>query len=199
MADGTQGRAAVHVSELVGGIARRAFAHDAPDAFTTAPAIAGFIDDYARDIGVPLFTGVTATGLERIAGGFRVETDRGVIVAANVVVATDPYQRVTIPQALAGGVGVKSLHTRDYRNTDALPPGAVLIVGAGASGTQIAEELRDAGRDVLLSVGRHRRLPQRYRGRDFIWWVGALGLDKASPADRAPNSAPVLLTGAEGG
>jgi putative flavoprotein involved in K+ transport len=177
----------------------RGFPHDAPDGFASAPVIAGFIEDYAREIGVPLFTGVTATGLEPVADGFLVETDHGAILAEKVVLATGPYQRVVIPGSLAGGIGVPALHTRDYRNPDALPPGGVLIIGAGASGTQIAEELRDAGRDVLISVGRHRRLPRRYRGRDFIWWLSRLGLDKMSPADRAPNPAPVVLTGAKGG
>ena len=78
------------------------------------------------------------------------------------------------------------VHAADYRNPGQLPPGAVLVVGAGASGAQIAEELLQAGRRVYLSVGRHRRLPRRYRGRDLIWWLAEMRLDQITPEERGP-------------
>ena len=87
----------------------------------------------------------------------------------------------------------------DTRNPGQLPPGAVLVVGSGASGAQITEELFRAGRRVYLSVGRHTRLPRRYRGRDLIWWLSALGLDQTTVEQRGPSRLLPVITGAYGG
>jgi putative flavoprotein involved in K+ transport len=91
------------------------------------------------------------------------------------------------------------VHASRYLNPDQLPPGAVLVVGAGASGSQIAEELLRAGRRVYLSVGRHTRLPRRYRGRDLIWWLSAMGIDRTPVEQRGPSRLLPLITGAYGG
>jgi putative flavoprotein involved in K+ transport len=91
------------------------------------------------------------------------------------------------------------VHASGYRNPDQLPPGAVLVVGSGASGAQITEELFRAGRRVYLSVGRHTRLPRRYRGRDLIWWLSAMGLDQTPTEMRGPDRSNPLITGAFGG
>ena len=118
------------------------------------------------------------TALRRREGGsgFVAETSDGPIEAANVVVATGPYQRPVIPPLAPDDAGVFQVHASRYSEPGQLPPGAVLVVGSGASGAQITEELFRAGRRVYLSVGQHRRLPRRYRGRDLIWWLGTLGL-----------------------
>ena len=110
---------------------------------------------------------------QRDGTGFVAETADGTIAADNVVVATGPYQRKLVPDLL-GDHPVFQVHAAGYKNPEQLPPGAVLVVGAGASGAQIAEELLQAGRRVYLSVGRHRRLPRRYRGRDLIWWLAEM-------------------------
>src|SRR5204863_1463566 len=123
----------------------------------------------------------------------------GTIAAANVVVATGPYQRGVIPNLLRDEAGVFQVHASRYANPGQLPPGAVLVVGSGASGAQIAEELFRAGRRVYLSVGRHTRLPRRYRGRDLIWWLSELGLDQTPVERRGPDRALPLITGAYGG
>ena len=121
------------------------------------------------------------------------------IAARNVVIATGPYQRPAIP-ATADGLGdVAQISASAYRNPEALPLGGVLVVGAGASGCQIAEELMLAGRHVVLSVGAHRRVPRRYRGRDIIWWINALGLDDKVVEAGTVRQPPLLISGANGG
>ena len=94
---------------------------------------------------------------------------------------------------------VFQVHASRYTNPDQLPPGAVLVVGSGASGAQIAEELLRAGRRVYLSVGRHSRLPRRYRGRDLIWWLSAMGLDQTTAEQRGPSRLLPVISGAYGG
>src|SRR5207247_1668769 len=84
---------------------------------------------------------------------------------------TGPYQRPIRPHLLDDSPGIVQVHASRYANPGQLPPGAVLVVGGGASGAQIAEELCGAGRKVFLSIGRHTRLPRRYRGRDLTWWT----------------------------
>ena len=126
-------------------------------------------------------------------------TSEGRIEAANVVVATGPYQRPKIPTLLSNNATVFQVHASHYRRPEQLPPGAVLVVGSGASGVQIAEELLRAGRQVYLSVGLHRRMPRRYRGRDLIWWLSALRLDQTPVENRGPDRSLPLITGAYGG
>jgi putative flavoprotein involved in K+ transport len=177
------------------------FPHADPDAFATSAEIVDFLNAYADFIAAPIRCGVTVTALLRREGasGFVAETSNATIEAANVVVATGPYQRPIIPALLPEDASLFQVHASRYREPDQLPPGAVLIVGSGASGAQIAEELVRAGRHVYLSVGRHRRLPRRYRGRDLIWWLSALGLDQTPVENRGPDKSLPLITGAYGG
>lgn len=123
-------------------------------------------------------TGRAASG--RGAGGarFRLTTSRGTIDARHVIVAGGPFQTPAIP-ALGGGLGpgILSLHSHDYRNPGQLPPGRVLVVGSGQSGVQLAEELAEAGREVLVSVGRCWTCPRVYRGHDIFWWLRTIATD----------------------
>ena len=128
---------------------------------------------------------------------FIAETANGPIEAKNVVVATGPYQRALMPDLLRDHPVVQ-IHASRYKNPGQLPPGAVLVVGAGASGAQIAEELHRAGRRVLLAVGQHTRMPRRYRGQDLTWWFGALRLFQMTPEQR-PHRVNPSITGAYGG
>jgi putative flavoprotein involved in K+ transport len=176
------------------------FPHADPHGFATVTEIVDYIAAYATFVAAPVRCGVEVTRLRRDGGaGFVAETSDGSIEAANVVVATGPYQRPIMPSVALDDTRVFQVHANSYKAPGQLPAGPVLVVGAGASGTQIAEELVDAGRKVYLSVGHHRRLPRRYRGRDLIWWLTALGLDKTPPEERGPDRSLPLITGANGG
>jgi putative flavoprotein involved in K+ transport len=177
------------------------FPHADPDAFATSGEIVDFLTAYAAFIAAPVRCGVAVTALRRRTGasGFVAETSDGPIATDNVVVATGPYQRAIVPALVPEDAGLFQVHASRYREPDQLPPGAVLVVGSGASGAQIAEELVRAGRRVHLSVGRHRRMPRRYRGRDLTWWLTAMGLDQTPVERRGPDRTLPLITGAYGG
>jgi putative flavoprotein involved in K+ transport len=175
-----------------------------PDGFAHKDDIVAFIERYRACIGAPVMAATEVTSLRRGARGGRFElvTERGLFHARHVVVATGPYQRFRrSPLARALPDGLVQLHAAEYRNPMQLPAGAVLVVGSGASGCQIGDELVEAGRHVHLCVGRHRRVPRRYRSRDIFWWRRALGeLDRT--ADQTPAQARLhgpLITGAHGG
>lgn len=145
-----------------------------PDAFASKEQVADYFEAYVQRFEVPVRTGVEVTRVVRNVGqpGFRVETSDGVIQARHVVAATGPFQRPVIPAIAPRSETLVQLHSADYRNPGQLPAGAVLVVGAGSSGVQIADELQRAGKQVYLSVGAHDRPPRSYRGRDFCWWLG---------------------------
>jgi putative flavoprotein involved in K+ transport len=175
------------------------FPHSDPDGFSSTDAIVKFIEAYAEFVAPPIRCGVPVTQLsQRDGGGLIARTADGTIAANNVVVATGPYQRDLVPDLLRDHP-VFQVHASGYRNPAALPPGAVLVVGAGASGAQIAEELLQAGRRVYLSIGRHRRLPRRYRGRDLIWWLADMRLDQMTPEERGSARLGPVISGAYGG
>jgi putative flavoprotein involved in K+ transport len=147
-----------------------------PDGFMPRDEIVDRIARYADTLGAPVLIETSVSRLAtRETGGFRVETNQGVITADRVVVATGGYHAPRVPPIAAGlPTRVVHLHSHEYRNERALPEGAVLIVGTGQSGVQIAEELGAAGRRVFLSVGSAPRVPRRYRGRDIFHWLAAL-------------------------
>jgi putative flavoprotein involved in K+ transport len=176
------------------------FPHHDPDSFASTREIVGFIDAYAAFVAPPIRCGVEVTALRRggHGSGFIAETSDGAIEADHVVVATGPYQRAMVPDMLRDHA-IFQVHASRYQNPQRLPPGAILIVGAGASGAQIAEELHRAGRRVYLSVGRHTRLPRRYRGRDLMWWFEALGFLRRTPEERGPPRPYPTISGAYGG
>jgi len=146
-------------------------------------------------------TGVEVTQVQRNVGrpGFTIETSDGVIEANNVVVATGPFQRPLIPTIAPVGGAVKQMHSAEYRNPQQLAEGAVLVVGAGSSGVQIADELQRAGKQVYLSVGAHDRPPRAYRNRDFCWWLGVLGLWDAEGVQPGKEHVTIAVSGARGG
>lgn len=147
-----------------------------PEAFPPKEAVADYFVAYAEKIGAPIRCGVEVRSARRNPDGpgFRVETSSGPIVTRFLVAATGPFQRPVHPRFVPASAGVFQIHSADYRSPDQFPEGGVLVVGAGASGAQIADELVSAGRKVFLSVGPHDRPPRRYRGRDNVWWLGVL-------------------------
>ncbi|MFI6874375.1 flavin-containing monooxygenase [Streptomyces sp. NPDC050400] len=177
------------------------FADVAPDAFASKEQVADYFVAYAEKIGAPVRCGVEVTSVRRHTGrpGFRVETSDGAIDARFVVAATGPFQRPVIPPVVPDGAVPVQIHSSGYRNPEQLPEGAVLVVGAGSSGVQIADELRRSGRRVLLSVGPHDRPPRQYRGRDFCWWLGVLGLWDAHTPPQGAAHVTIAVSGARGG
>lgn len=154
-----------------------AYDGDDPDGFMDKTEVIDLFERYARSFDAPVRTGVAVHRVRRAHSGWQVVSDAGVFEATNVVVATGHHGHPRIPMEPATRMpsGVFQLHTSHYRNPAQLPDGGVLVVGAGPSGQQIAEELALAGRRVVLSVGRHRTLPRRYRGRDAHWWMDRMG------------------------
>jgi putative flavoprotein involved in K+ transport len=175
-----------------------------PDTFAPLAEVIGYLESYARSFRAPVREGVEVQAVRPDGSGFTISTNAGTFTAENVVVAAGAYQRPT-PTPLMASIpsGVMQLHTSQYRRPSQLPDGAVVIVGSGQSGCQIADELIDAGRRVYLSAGRCPWLPRRYRGRELMHWMLETGLaDQTvdtlpSPAARLVCNVPV--SGNDGG
>jgi putative flavoprotein involved in K+ transport len=177
------------------------FADVDPDAFPSKERVADYFVAYAEMIKAPIRCGVEVMRVQKNVGrrGFRVETSAGVIEANSVVAATGPFQRPIIPAVVPDDAAITQMHSNAYRNPEQLPEGAVLVVGAGSSGGQIADELLQAGRRVYLSVGPHDRPPRRYRERDFVWWLGVLGKWDAAAPGPGTEHVTISVSGAHGG
>ncbi len=177
------------------------FPDSGPDAFVPKEKIADAFVAYAEKIKAPIRCGVEVKSVRKNEGrpGFRVETSQGVIEANYVIAATGAFQKPVIPALVPESAGITQMHSTLYRNPSQLPEGAVLVVGCGSSGAQIADELMKAGRRVYLSVGPHDRTPRRYRGRDFCWWLGVLGKWEAAAPPEGREHVTIAISGADGG
>jgi putative flavoprotein involved in K+ transport len=183
------------------------YSGDDPDGFMGRDEVVARLEEYARTFALPVCCNRRVTGiLPHPAGhGFLIATTAEPIAARQVVLATGAYRTPRLPTVHnAVPPIVHQIHAGDYRRPAQLPPGAVLVVGSGESGCQIADELRRAGRAVFLAVGRSFWLPRRYRGRDSISWLMTLGaFDQtvgALPGGRASAAPPgPQLTGHDGG
>lgn len=179
----------------------REFSDCAPDAFAPKEMVADYFVAYAKQINAPIRCGVEVRHAQRNAAGpgFRIETSEGVIETSNIVAATGPFQEPVIPGMVPDDAGIVQIHSNAYRNPDQLPDGAVLVVGAGSSGSQIADELLRSGRRVYLSVGPHDRPPRRYRGYDFVWWLGVLHKWDAEVVEPGREHVTISVSGARDG
>ena len=148
-----------------------------PDGYMTTREVVEFIEDFAAVSRAPVRTATNVTSVRRVDGGYHVTTDRGDVRCRTVVLASGACNLPAVPQfAAAVPASVEQLTSLDYRNPDQLPDGGVLVVGASATGVQLAAELRRSGRRVMLAVGEHVRLPRTYRGRDVLWWMHVSGV-----------------------
>lgn len=172
-----------------------------PDGFRTMPETIDFIERYAVAIAAPVRTHTRVTSVRAVDDGYDVETDRGSWRCRTVVLATGACNVGIVPSAGAGlPTGIRSLTAMEYRHPDRLESGGVLVVGASASGTQIAEEIQRSGRPVTIAVGEHIRAPRVYRGRDIKWWMDAAGVlddryDEIDDITRARNVPSLQLAG----
>jgi putative flavoprotein involved in K+ transport len=185
---------------LPGGI----YAGDDPDGFMPRDEIVAHLEGYAAASAVPVREGVAVRTIERAPGGFVARTSAGDVFAARVVLCTGAFQRAHRPAGVDSlPAGLLQIDMEEYRNEATLPPGPILVVGSGQSGSQLAEELREAGRDVVLSCGKAPWAPRRLGGRDLVWWLeesGFLGQPVAAlPSPAARLGANPIATGHGGG
>ncbi|MGQ0848502.1 MAG: NAD(P)-binding domain-containing protein [Actinomycetota bacterium] len=154
-----------------------AYQGEDPDGFMTMPEVIEFIGEYARHIDAPLQAHTAVHSVRSKGGGFEVLTSNGRWEAPTVVLATGGFNSAHLP-GVAGEVprSIEMVTPLEYRRPEQLADGGVLVVGASATGVQIAEELQRSGRDVTLAVGEHVRLPRIYRGRDIMWWLERSGI-----------------------
>jgi putative flavoprotein involved in K+ transport len=175
-----------------------------PDGFRTMPEVVAFMEGYARTIAAPVQTHTQVTSLRQTDAGYRVGTDRGDWHAGAVVIASGACNAPCVPRlAEAVPPAIRMLTPTRYRNPDQLEPGGVLVVGASASGIQLADEIHRSGRPVTLAVGEHIRAPRVYRGRDIQWWMDAAGVldqryDEVDDIARARKVPSLQLVGAPG-
>ena len=174
---------------------------DEPDGYMGAGEVAALLSAYAKKMGVPLVTGATVLRIAAAPGGYRVSTDRGDWLARAVVLASGAFNKPIVPR-LAESVpdGIAQLTAHDYRAPYQLADGAVLVVGASATGLQLAHEIQRNGRPVTLAVGEHVRMPRLYRGRDVQWWMLASGvldqrIEEMDDPDRARGLPSPQLVG----
>lgn len=175
-----------------------------PDGFMPRAEIVAYFEEYIKRHKLPIRFNVRATSLTKTDGTFRVETTTDLFEARNVVIATGLFQKPKLP-AFSKNIdpSIKQIHSGEYRNPDALAPGAVLVIGSGQSGCQIAEELYQSGRQVFLSTGKAPRVPRRYRGKDAVAWLDAIGFLNVTvdqlPSPQAKFAATPQATGKAGG
>jgi putative flavoprotein involved in K+ transport len=170
-----------------------------PEQFAPAAEIVDYLTAYAAQVHAPIRTGIEVTALRKQGDLFIAATPNGTIEARRVIAATGPFQKPVIPPIVPQCPGLTQIHSAHYRNPAQLAEGAVLVVGAGSSGVQIADELQRAGRQVYLAVGAHDRPPRRYRGKDFCWWLGVLGLWNAETPSPGTAHVTIAVSGAHGG
>lgn len=174
---------------------------DDPDGYRTMPEVIDFLVRYAGAISAPVQTNTCVTSLSSTDSGFVVVTDRGVWRCRTVVLATGACNVARVP-AIAGAVPsrIATVTSMDYRNPSQLDDGGVLVVGASATGTQLADEIHRSGRPVTLAVGEHVRAPRVYRGKDIEWWMDVAGVhderyDEVDDIDRARRVPSLQLAG----
>ncbi len=174
--------------------------HD-PDGFMSVPELIAFFERYAASSAAPIVTDTAVQSVERSVNGFRVVTSRGDWSASSVVVATGYCALSAIPAASRSlAPSVLQIAAPDYRRPEQLPAGGVLVVGASATGVQLADEIQHSGRQVTLAVGRHTRLPRSHRGRDILWWLDRLGVlnqsaDGVEDIERSRHQPSMQLVG----
>jgi len=147
-----------------------------PDSFVHKDIVVSYFEEFAKKINAPIKTNVKVEEVIKENNLYKVTTSESIYYAKNIVVATGAFQKPVIPKIIPESSELNQIHSKEYRNPDQLREGGVLVVGSGSSGSQIAQELLKANKNVYLSIGPHNRPPRSYRGKDNVWWFGALGV-----------------------
>ncbi|MDW4551676.1 NAD(P)-binding domain-containing protein [Defluviimonas sp. D31] len=178
-----------------------AYQGDDPDGFMTMPEVSRFLNDYAAASHAPIEDRTRVLSVTRHGDVYRVATDRGDWTCGTLILATGACSMASVPRFAAEIPDrIEQITALDYRNPDQLAPGGVLVVGASATGVQLAAEIRAAGHEVILSAGEHIRMPRHYRGRDIQWWMDRAGIhstriDEVDDIDRARRVPSLQLIG----
>lgn len=171
-----------------------------PDSFIHHDQVADYFQNYAEKFNLPIYTGVEVFKVYKTDQrlGFTVETSEGTIYTQRLVSATGAFQKAVIPPVAPQKPEFYQIHSDQYKNPQQLPEGAVLVIGSGSSGVQIADEINRSGKKVYLSIGQHERPPRTYRNRDNVWWLGVLGGWDFMRTDKGPLKG-LAVSGAHGG
>ena len=177
------------------------FDDHSPNYFAHKDIVISYFEKFAKKINAPIRCNVNVEEVlcDKNTKKYLVKTSEGEIEANNIVVATGAFQKPVIPSIVPNDIDITQIHSQFYKNPNQLEDGAVLVVGSGSSGSQIAQEIMLTGRKVFLSVGPHNRPPRRYRGKDNVWWFGALGVWQKKTPDPNMQHITIAVSGYDGG
>ena len=177
------------------------FDDHSPNYFAHKAIVISYFEKFAKKIKAPIRCNVNVEEVLKDSSTkkYIVKTSEGEIEANNIVVATGAFQKPIIPSIVPNDIAITQIHSQFYRNPNQLKEGAVLVVGSGSSGSQIAQEIMLSGRKVFLSIGPHNRPPRRYRGKDNVWWFGALGVWQKKTPDPNTQHVTIAVSGYDGG
>ncbi len=177
------------------------FSNSDPNSFVSKNRVVEYFEEFAKKINAPIHVNVNVEKVEKNSSNpkYLVQTSDGLYEADNVIVATGAFQEPIIPKIIPQNSIVNQIHSQEYKNPDQFSEGAVLIIGSGSSGSQIAEELRRSNKKVYFSIGPHDRPPRRYRGRDNVWWLGVLGKWEAKTPNPGTQHVTIAVSGYDGG
>jgi putative flavoprotein involved in K+ transport len=172
-----------------------------PNSFVSKKRVVEYFEEFAKKIKAPIHLNVNVEKVERQSSSHKylVTTSEGLYEADNIIVATGAFQEPIIPKIIPDDYQVNQMHSQTYKNPEQISDGAILVIGSGSSGSQIAEELRRSNRRVFFSIGPHDRPPRRYRGRDNVWWLGVLGKWEAKTPNPGTQHVTIAVSGYDGG
>ena len=170
------------------------------DSFASKDRVVEYFEEFAKKIKAPIMENINVLEVTKVSkNNFLIQTSDGEYEAKNVIAATGAFQEPVIPKIIPHHSNLEQLHSKFYKNPQQLKKGAVLVVGSGSSGSQIAEELNKANKEVYFSIGPHDRPPRSYRGKDNVWWLGVLGKWDAKTPKPGTQHVTIAVSGYDGG
>ena len=170
------------------------------DSFVSKERVVKYFEEFAKKINAPVIEKIDVLEVTNDSkNNFLIKTSDGEYEAKNLIAATGAFQVPVIPNIIPDHLNLSQLHSQFYKNPEQLKKGAVLVVGSGSSGSQIAEELNRANKEVYFSIGPHDRPPRRYRGKDNVWWLGVLGKWEAKTPKPGTQHVTIAVSGYDGG